>query len=256
EGDVDAGAAAELLATYGIDDAEPVLAAVTRLRDDSLYRALADRGQRWMTRLLPLLFGAAAATPEPSLAMQRSLQVMEAVTGRTTYVALLVEHPTALSHLVRLCAASPWIAEQIKAQPVLLDSLLDPRVLYRPPRKEELSAALAEELAPVPEADLENRMDLLRRFRQRALLRVAAADVSDAMPLMIVSDHLTELAEVILAAALDMAWTQMVSRYGQPVIAGGERDGEVARFAVIGYGKLGGIELGYGSDLYLVFVHD
>ena len=256
EGDMDADAAAELLATYGIDDAEPVLAAVARLRDDSLYRALADRGQRWMTRLLPLLFGAAAATPEPALAMQRSLQVMEAVTGRTTYVALLVEHPTALSHLVRLCAASPWIAEQIKAQPVLLDSLLDPRVLYRPPRKSELSAALAGELAPVPEADLENRMDLLRRFRQRALLRVAAADVSDAMPLMIVSDHLTELAEVILAAALDMAWSQMMSRYGRPTIRGGDRDGETARFAVIGYGKLGGIELGYGSDLDLVFVHD
>lgn len=256
EEDLDAEQAGRVLADYGVEDPEPVLAALDRLREDGLTRAMGDRGRRWVAQLLPLLFGAAANAPSPGLALIRGLDVLQAITGRATYVALLVEHPAALSNLVRLCAASPWITEQIKSQPVLLDSLLDPRMLYRPPDREELRAGLDEELSVLPEDDLERRMDVLRRFRQSAMLRVAAADVSESMPLMVVSDYLTELAEVVLSVALDMAWSQMIERYGRPIIRGGGRDGETASFAVIGYGKLGGIELGYGSDLDLVFVFD
>lgn len=256
EEDLDPGQAEQVLAGYGMSDPDVVLAALKRLRDDALTRAMGDRGQRWIARLLPLLFSAAANTAAPDRAVVRGLDVLQAITGRSTYIALLVEHPAALSNLVRLCAASPWITEQIKSQPVLLDSLLDPRMLYRPPGRAELSAGLREELAVLAEDDLERRMDALRRFRQAAVLRVAAADVSESMPLMVVSDHLTELAEVVLEAALDMAWSQMTARYGRPVIRGGARDGETAEFAVIGYGKLGGLELGYGSDLDLVFLYE
>ena len=256
EEDLDAGQTERALADYGMRDPESVVAALDRLRDDALTRAMGDRGRRWVARLLPLLFAAAANTEEPDRAVIRGLDVLQAITGRATYIALLVEHPAVLSSLVRLCAASSWITEQIKSQPVLLDSLLDPRMLYRAPDYEELRAGLAEELAVLPEDDLERRMDVLRRFRQASVLRVAAADVTESMPLMVVSDHLTAVAEVVLSAALDIAWSQMVARYGKPVIRGGERDGEIAGFAAIGYGKLGGFELGYASDLDLVFLFD
>jgi glutamate-ammonia-ligase adenylyltransferase len=103
--------------------------------------------------------------------------------------------------------------------------------------------------------DSEEVLNALRYFKQTQVLRVAAADVSGAMPLMIVSDHLTEIAEVLLRKVLELSWADLLPKFGQPrcVSDGVERD---ARFAIVAYGKLGGIELNYGSDLDLVFLHD
>ncbi|MES1925755.1 bifunctional [glutamate--ammonia ligase]-adenylyl-L-tyrosine phosphorylase/[glutamate--ammonia-ligase] adenylyltransferase [Salinisphaera sp. T31B1] len=252
EGDLDDDLAAKLLADYGVEQAEDVRAALDALQDQSLYRTLEDRGRRWIARLVPLLFAAAARNSHPDRALIRTLSVLSAIVGRSTYMALLVEHPAALSTLMRLCSASEWITSRIREQPALLDSLLDPRQLYKPPRRAELVASLEEDLDAIDADDLEHQMDALRRFAQSATLRIAAADVSRSMPLMIVSDNLTELAEVVLDAALDMAWQQMIARYGTPRDEDGERQG----FAVIAYGKLGGLELGYTSDLDLVFVYD
>ena len=252
DGDMDDDAARRLVAEYGIQDVDAVREALTEMQDQSLYRALEDRGRRWIARLIPLLFGAAARASDPDKALTRTIVVLSAIVGRSTYMALLVEHPAALSTLMRLCAASEWITSRVRDQPALLDSLLDPRQLYRPPRRAELAESLEEDLASIDADDLELRMDTLRRFKQSASLRIAAADVSNSMPLMIVSDHLTELAEVVLDAALDMAWRQMTRRYGTPRDASGER----APFAIVAYGKLGGLELGYTSDLDLVFIYD
>jgi len=252
EGSLDDDAARTLLHEYGIEDIEAVRDALAEMQEQSLYRALEDRGRRWIARLIPLLFAAVARTDDPNRAAIRTLSVLSAIVGRSTYMALLVEHPAALSTLIRLCAASEWITSRIRSQPALLDSLLDPRQLYRPPRRAELAANLEEELDAIDADDLEHRMDTLRRFTQAATLRIAAADVSDSTPLMIVSDNLTELAEVVLDAALEMAWKQMTARYGTPRDENGER----AAFAIIAYGKLGGLELGYTSDLDLVFVYD
>ncbi|GAB3678625.1 bifunctional [glutamate--ammonia ligase]-adenylyl-L-tyrosine phosphorylase/[glutamate--ammonia-ligase] adenylyltransferase [Salinisphaera aquimarina] len=252
EGSLDDDTAAALLADYGIGAVEEVREALGGLQEQGLYRALEDRGRRWIARLVPLLFGAAARNRNPDRAITRTLSVLSAIVGRSTYMALLVEHPAALSTLMRLCAASEWITSRIREQPALLDSLLDPRQLYKPPRRAELAASLDEDLAAIDADDLEHQMDALRRFAQSATLRIAAADVSRSMPLMIVSDNLTELAEVVLDAALEMAWQQMIRRYGTPR----DDDGERIAFAIIGYGKLGGLELGYTSDLDLVFVYD
>ncbi|WP_348766648.1 bifunctional [glutamate--ammonia ligase]-adenylyl-L-tyrosine phosphorylase/[glutamate--ammonia-ligase] adenylyltransferase [uncultured Salinisphaera sp.] len=252
DGDLDEAQARALLAEYGIENVAAVREALTDIQGQSLYRGLEDRGRRWIARLIPLLFGAAARADNPDLAITRTIGVLAAIVGRSTYMALLVEHPAALSTLMRLCAASEWITSRIRAQPSLLDSLLDPRQLYRPPRRAELAANLAADMDAIDADDLELRMDTLRRFKQSATLRIAAADVSNSMPLMIVSDHLTELAELVLDVALDMAWHQMTRRYGTPR----DDDGERAPFAIIAYGKLGGLELGYTSDLDLVFVYD
>jgi glutamate-ammonia-ligase adenylyltransferase len=106
----------------------------------------------------------------------------------------------------------------------------------------------------IPEDDLEALMDALRYFKNAHVLRVAAAEVTGALPLMKASDYLTYIAEVILESVVEMSWHQMVERYGYPT----DESGPVAvpQLIVVGYGKLGGIELSYGSDLDIVFIHN
>ncbi len=246
----EAGVAA--ITQEGFTQPDAAWKALQELRNSGQYRSLSDRGRRRLGELIPLLIQATGITDDPDTALKRVLSVLEGIIGRTTYIALLVENPTALSRFVSLCAASSWISRQIQHQPVLLDSLLDPRLLYKPPRGQALVEELERILAPIPADDLEHRMDSLRRFRHEQMLRIAAADVSNSMPLMVVSDHLTELAEVILREALSEAWDQLTERYGKPTCA----DGSVADFIIVGYGKMGGLELGYGSDLDVVFLHN
>jgi glutamate-ammonia-ligase adenylyltransferase len=198
---------------------------------------------------------AVAAAPEPTATLERVLNLLEAVARRSVYLALLADHPHTLAHLVKLCAASGWIAAHLARYPLLLDDLLNPATLYAPLDRRQLAAELALQLARAPADDLEERLNALRYFKQTQVLRVAAADVSGAMPLMIVSDHLTEIAETLLRQVLDLAWADLRPKFGQPrcVVGGVARD---AGFAIVAYGKLGGIELNYGSDLDLVFLHD
>jgi glutamate-ammonia-ligase adenylyltransferase len=195
------------------------------------------------------------AQAQPAETLGRLVHVLEQIAGRTTYLALLQENPPVLSQLVKLCAASPWIAQQIARFPLLLDQLLDPRTLYAPLQREELEEELEQRLHDVGNADLEQQMDRLRQFKHAMVLRVAASDLVGAIPLMVVSDRLTAIAEVTVQKVLSLAWAEMVSRYGTPrcEVAGQARP---VAFAIVGYGKLGGIELGYGSDLDLVFLHD
>jgi len=166
----------------------------------------------------------------------------------------LAETPMALSQLVRLCAASPWITGLLTLHPLLLDELLDPRTLYAPLQRQALEEELARDLARLGADDLEQQMEVLRHFQQANTLRVAAAEVVGAYPLMVVSDHLTEIAEVVLQAVLRLARQHLIDRHGAPCC---RIDGQEVEpgFAIVAYGKLGGIELGYGSDLDLVFLH-
>ncbi|WP_423823420.1 bifunctional [glutamate--ammonia ligase]-adenylyl-L-tyrosine phosphorylase/[glutamate--ammonia-ligase] adenylyltransferase [Salinisphaera sp. SPP-AMP-43] len=247
-----AAEADDLVSRYGIEDTAAVRKALAELKDQRRYRILEARGQRWLAELIPSAIANAAHHDAPERALLRTLSVIGAIIGRSNYIALLVEYPAALSTLMRLCGASLWITEHIAEQPALLDSFLDPRPLYHAPRRSELVSDLADDLSAFEADDLDQRMNALRRFTQTTMLRIAAADVTNAMPLMIVSDHLTVLAEVVLDAALDMAWQQMSARYGEPRLD----DGSIAPFVIIGYGKLGGLELGYTSDLDLVFVYD
>lgn len=252
DGELSEERAQAFLAELGTRDPAPVLDAMRGLRRHA-DRSLGENARRNLDRLMPLLLGAARETAAPDTVITRVIEILEAIAGRATYIALLVENPMALSQLVKLCGASPWITHQLARHPVLLDDLLDPRALYTPPRRAELERHLAECMARIDADDLEAAMDTLRYFKQANALRVAAADVSGAVPLMVVSDHLTELAEVVLAEALRLAWQDMTARYGRPLIAAQDR---VAGFVIAAYGKLGGIELGYASDLDLVFLHD
>lgn len=240
------------LERIGLTQVDEIIGALDDLREQRLYRVLSDRSRRWVARLIPLLLSQPVESVDRDRAIVRTLTVIEAIIGRSNYIALLVEHPAALTTLTRLCGASSWITTHIADQPALLDTLLDRRQLYQPPSRNELAAALASDQAAIAASDLEAQMNALRRFQKSAVLRVAAADVTDAMPLMIVSDKLTEIAEVVLAAALDIAWAQMRERFGEPRAD----DGGVCGFTIVAYGKLGGLELGYASDLDLVFIYD
>jgi len=253
QGGLDGEAAESLLAGSGFADPGEAARLLERLREGHSYRALSAHGRSRMDRLMPLLLGAVGGSAHPDRTLHRVLKVLESVGRRTAYLSLLVENPMALSQLVKLCDASSWIATLLARHPILLDELLDPRTLYAPPRRRELENELRQRMLRIPEDDMEQQMEILRQFKQTTLLRVAAADVMDAVPLMIVSDHLTELAEVILEQCVDIAWRHLVARHGRPY-CGDDRVCDIG-FAVVGYGKLGGIELGYGSDLDLVFMH-
>ncbi len=247
---LDAADARVLFAALADDEVEELLRRLNAFRDGAALRALGTRGKPRMDRLMPLLLGAISEAAQPAQTFARVLEVLEAIAGRSAYLALLVEHPMALSQLVRLCAASPWIAERLARYPLLLDELLDPRQLYTPPERADLEQQLTLRMAQIDADDLEQQMDALRQFQKAAVLRVAAADVLGATPLMRVSDYLTDLAEVLLQQVLALCWARMLRRHGAPGGAAGAKG-----FAIIAYGKLGGIELGYGSDLDLVFLH-
>jgi glutamate-ammonia-ligase adenylyltransferase len=248
------GAAEKALRAAGYAQPAESLSALEGFRDSASCRQLSAAGRSRLDHLMPLLLAAAAAARQPDVTLARLLDLLERIARRSTYIALLEENPMALSQLVRLCAASPWIATLLTRHPLLLDELLDPRTLYAPLKRDALAAGLAADLARVDGGDLEQQMEALRHFQQANVLRVAAADIAGVFPLMVVSDHLTEIAEVCIGAALDLAGAHLRARHGSPRC---RIDGETAEpgFAVIGYGKLGGIELGYGSDLDLVFLH-
>lgn len=184
--------------------------------------------------------------------LTRLLTVLNSIAGRTTYLQLLNENQGASNQLVRLCAASPWISEQLGRFPILLDELLNPAELYNPTPFDQYGSELRPLLLRIEPEDLELQMEVLRQFKLSQQLKIAAADVTGALPVMKVSDHLSFLAEAIIAEVVILAWHQIAEKYGVP--AG--KDIQNMGFGVIGYGKLGGIELGYGSDLDLVFVHD
>ena len=254
-GTTEGEAAQAALASAGCDDPEEILRLLNAFRDSAALRGMGTRGHGRLERLMPLLLAAVSEAPAPGQTFARVMDVIEAVVGRSAYLALLVEHPMALSQLVHLCAASPWIGDQLAKHPLLLDELLDPRQLYAPLRRADLEAQLKARLDNIDPQDLEQQMDSLRQFRQTAMIRVAAADVMGATPLMVVSDYLTDIAEVVLNQVLALCWTHLVERYGVPRCRDADEE-RTAGFAILAYGKLGGIELSYGSDLDLVFIND
>jgi [glutamine synthetase] adenylyltransferase / [glutamine synthetase]-adenylyl-L-tyrosine phosphorylase len=243
----------DLLRERGVADAEPAAKAIASLHASRFVKAMQAEGRQRLDSLMPRLLECWYRQGAVADALGRTLGLLEAVTRRTAYMLLLIENPGALQQLITLCGASGWIAEQLTQHPALLDELLNPNTLYNPPNREELRDELRQQTLRLEWSDLEGQMETLRYFRMAHALRVAASEVSGALPLMKVSDYLTWLAEAILEHVQELAWQQMLPRHGYP---GGQGDSPHPRFIVLGYGKMGGIELGHGSDLDLVFIHN
>ncbi|SKA54513.1 bifunctional [glutamate--ammonia ligase]-adenylyl-L-tyrosine phosphorylase/[glutamate--ammonia-ligase] adenylyltransferase [Enterovibrio nigricans] len=243
----------KILSDMSAPDASDNAKALLRFKEELAKRTLGPRGREVLNRLMPILLSHILCREDGSVVLARIIKLLMRIATRTTYLELLDEHHGAIEQLVRLCSASPMVAEQLASYPILLDELLDLQHLYNPTPFEEYGNELFEFLARIPEEDMEQQMEMIRQYKQTQLLRIAAADIAGVLPVMKVSDHLTYLAEAIVGAVVNQAWYQMVSKYGQPSHLAG-RDGR--GFAVVGYGKVGGIELGYGSDLDVVFLHD
>ncbi|MBD9588710.1 bifunctional [glutamate--ammonia ligase]-adenylyl-L-tyrosine phosphorylase/[glutamate--ammonia-ligase] adenylyltransferase [Pseudomonas sp. PDM03] len=250
----DEEAACRQLEEGGFADATKALKALASLRSSPQLRAMQRLGRERLDAFIPRLLAQAVEHANPDLVLERVLPLVEAVARRSAYLVLLTENPGALRRLLTLCAASPWIAEQITRFPLLLDELLNEGRLFKPPLAPELAAELRERLTRIPEDDLEQQMEALRHFKLAHRLRVAASEIAGSLPLMKVSDYLTWLAEAILEQVLALAWRQTVAKYGTPQ----RTDGTLCDpgFIIVGYGKVGGLELGHGSDLDLVFIHD
>lgn len=238
----------------GFEKAQEILARLRQLVD-STSKKLSQRGRERLNTLIPLLIATTLGDKRPDEAILRLLGLIEAVAQRSVYLSLLIERPQVLKQLVHLCSESAWITEQITRYPLLLDELIDPRRLYEPLKPEELDNALCAQLAHFSQDDSEMQLDCLCQFKRAHVLHVAFAEISGNITLELTSDHLTAIADTLIKKTLSMAWNALTQKYGQPFCHDGE-ERRIAGFCVIGYGKVGGIELNYGSDLDLVFLHD
>jgi glutamate-ammonia-ligase adenylyltransferase len=232
------------------------VSALQAYRSSASYRRLSDVGRRRVHAALAKVIGLLGARPTATEPLVRVLRVFEAIGARSAYLALLIENPAALVRLVDVCAVSGFLARQIADFPLLLDELVDARAFEEAPSRERFVRELAARTERLPSDDPERQVEALRAFQKAAVFAVALADVTGQLPLMKVSDRLTDIAELIVECCLDLAWKQLVAAHGAPRCGAHDHDLRVVHIGVVGYGKLGGLELGYGSDLDIVFLHD
>jgi glutamate-ammonia-ligase adenylyltransferase len=253
----DVAQVATALETRGFADGAGAAALLAQYRASSALRRLDAAGRARLDTLLPRLLVAIADQKNAFQVdvLRRVLKVLEAIGSRSAYFALLNENAQVRRKLVELAGLGEFLAAQIASHPLLLDELLDDSAGGLPTPRAVLEAEVAARLAHLAEDEPERQVEVLRQFQRAAIFRVAMADLTGRIPLMRVSDYLTEIAEIIVEQAMRLAWTQMTAQFGAPhyTVDGARRP---VRICAVGYGKLGGNELGYASDLDLVFLHD
>jgi glutamate-ammonia-ligase adenylyltransferase len=243
-GALDAEAAHERLSALGFTDSAAALTRLTGARASQRYLQLPEASRERFDALVPRVVELAAKAGAPEAALARALDLLEAISRRGAYLALLHEYPQALEKVVQLLDASGWAAAYVTRHPLLLDELLDPRTLYAAPDWKEFAAGLRAQLAR-HEGDTERLMDVLREAHHAQVFRLLAQDLAGQLTVEVLADHLSALADLMLAITLQLCWAQLRNRH---------RD--APRFAIVGYGKLGGKELGYASDLDIIFLYD
>jgi len=215
-----------------------------QLRNGSRYRQLPDLSRQRLDKLIPQFVALSAQQSDPDATLSRLLALLEAISRRAAYLAFLAEYPQALQRMVALVAASSWAGEYLTQHPALLDELLDSREIYQPPEWPEIDLNLQNRFADCA-GDEERQMDALHHVQQEQIFHLLAMDLQGLLPLEKLSDHLSDLADMILRHMLKLCWGSARKKH---------REG--AKFAIIAYGKLGGKELGYASDLDLIFLYD
>jgi len=249
------GEFADVLGDYCLGDVAEFQATLAALSRSSLYRRMDELSRRRMAAVTTRITILLAEDNESATVLKRVLPILQAVGRRSAYLALLMENPSALERLMTLARHSEFLVKLVAAHPMLLDELLDPRVLEVPPTRLELEQMLEQTMRGAPRDDMELRLDHLRQFQRTAVFRIAIADRFGHLPLMKVSDRLTDTAEIVLGISLEMAHEELVHKHGLPMCGPPDARRE-AGFIIVAYGKLGGLELGYGSDLDVVFLHD
>jgi [glutamine synthetase] adenylyltransferase / [glutamine synthetase]-adenylyl-L-tyrosine phosphorylase len=232
------------LAQLGFAKAQDVLKQVQHLHQGHKYKQLPEVSRQRFNQLLPILIATASRDANADIALMRTIDLIDAVCRRASYLALMAEFPSALALVVRLCGASAWCAQYLIQHPIVLDELLDEATLYAAPDFNALRFELTEMMGSLA-GDTEQQMDAMRRFQHAAVFRFAAQDIAGQLPLETLSDYLSALAEMIVDVTIPTIWQSFKYKHI-----------EVPKFAVIGYGKLGGKELGYASDLDVIFLYD
>ena len=232
------------LGELGYRDAPALAEMLGQFRGSNRYRQLPETSRQRMDSLLPRFIRLCAAEQNRDDALRRAQMLLEAIARRASYLAFLAEYPQALPRLVHMLAASAWAGDYLTQHPILLDELLDTRELYSAPDWPLLDAQLAAQLE-AHSGDTEREMDVLRQFQQAQTFHLLAMDLQGVLPLEKLSDHLSDLADLVLRHVLRLCWRDLRQKHR-----------EQPRFAIIAYGKLGGRELGYASDLDLVFLYD
>jgi len=234
----------EKLGELGFARPRDALAELDAFRGAARYQQLPASNRERLDAVGPRLIQAAAATATPDLSFVRTLRFLESISRRGSYLALLQQYPQALAKLAELLGSARWAADYLTRHPILLDEILDPRLYDVATDWSGFRASLAGQLAEHA-GDTEREMDILREAHHAQVFRVLAQDLAGLQTLERISDHLSELADILVQETLALAWPKIRQRHR-----------ETPAFAVIGYGKLGGKELGYASDLDLVFLYD
>nr|WP_315528477.1 bifunctional [glutamate--ammonia ligase]-adenylyl-L-tyrosine phosphorylase/[glutamate--ammonia-ligase] adenylyltransferase [uncultured Achromobacter sp.] len=231
------------------DEAQDLLRRTETLLGSHRVRSLPDSSRRRMEALLPAALRAALQTPAPLDAAVRLFDLIEKIAQRSAYLALLAEYPDTLARVARMVAASPWAAQYLTQHPLLLDSLIDWRTLFEPLDFTQIARQLTADLdackLPDGDPDIERQMNLMRDVQRQASFQLLAQDLEGELTVEKLADQLSALADLLLAETIRRAW---------PLV--NKVPGAQPHFAVIAYGKLGGKELGYASDLDLVFLFD
>ncbi|MBL8450157.1 MAG: bifunctional [glutamate--ammonia ligase]-adenylyl-L-tyrosine phosphorylase/[glutamate--ammonia-ligase] adenylyltransferase [Dechloromonas sp.] len=243
-GHAEADAAAEALGEVGYRHPDSIVERLDELRQSSRYRQLPTQNRERLDAVGPRLLEAAARCADPDEALARGLAFLETISRRGAYLALLQQYPQALKRVADIVGASSWASEYLNRHPILLDELLDPRLLEVATDWTSFAAELDQNLADHA-GDAEREMDILREMHHAQVFRLLAQDLAGLHSIERISDHLSDLADILVRRALDLSWSKLRQRHC-----------EHPRFAVIGYGKLGGKELGYGSDLDLVYLYE
>jgi [glutamine synthetase] adenylyltransferase / [glutamine synthetase]-adenylyl-L-tyrosine phosphorylase len=244
QGTIEKLAAMDYLTSLGYLEVTETYQRLNALHTSSRYKQLPEQSKFRFDKLMPMVIQQSAETQSPDTALLRSIILLESICRRASYLALLAEFPESLQLVIKLCGASPWLAQYLTAHPILLDELLDTQTLYDAPDFQAMQAELAKKMQAL-EGDTEAQMDTMRHFKNAAVLRFAAQDIGGLLELETLSDYLSALAELILQVSLQVIWPTLKFKHQ-----------ESPQFAIIGYGKLGGKELGYVSDLDIIFLYD
>ncbi|MBC2704149.1 bifunctional [glutamate--ammonia ligase]-adenylyl-L-tyrosine phosphorylase/[glutamate--ammonia-ligase] adenylyltransferase [Desulfobacula sp.] len=231
-----------------------VLSILRFLEEHPNTKRLTSNGRKKLARLIPVLVRKIGEQNDPDAVLVKLIDLIITIERRTCYLSLLIENKRALGTLITLAQKSPWIITFLSKHPALLDELMHPATLYFPPGKQALEKEMETRMEGIPSGDLEFLLEELCVFKQINYLRVSAADVSGNYPLMKVSDHLTYIAETVLSQVLLSAWDIVTQKYGFPDGIS-DKNPEHCGFAVIVYGKVGGLEMGYKSDIDIVFLY-
>jgi glutamate-ammonia-ligase adenylyltransferase len=234
----------EGLGKLGYIDTTALAERLMHIRDSGRYRQLPDLSRQRMDKLVPQLIKLCAAAGTPDQTLPRVLKLLENISRRASYLAFMAEYPQVLPRLVGIASASEWASDYLVLHPFLLDELLDAREIYRAPDWIALNNSLQTQLADCTD-DIERAMDVLRQFHHSQTFHLLAMDIQGLLPLEILSDHLSDLANLILHHVLQLCWRDARKKHQAQ-----------HHFAIIAYGKLGGRELGYASDLDLIFLYD